>query len=133
MAKFKRQFNLDKSGKSIYKGAMHNGTGEINQKESLTRPNMNLTIKQLLKNHTRGLPTEAHNFEKIYTGEVSVPQFADITEFHEWKQTILNRATDFAKENLGNHLDAAEKRLKTRLKIGEEGHPAPPAVPEGQE
>lgn len=112
---------------------MANGKGEKTDKPSLTRPNMNLTIKQLLKNHTRGLHNEVHEYPRIFTGEVAVPLFQDMTEFYDWKQNLFTKASDFAKENMEAHLEAAEKRLRNRLKIDEEGNPVSPAESEGQE
>ncbi len=74
---FKRQFNPNYIPEK----------GEVNTLPSLTRPDMSLTIHELMRNHTRGIQSDVHNNEPQYF-DTEIKRFADITDEIAYKQEL---------------------------------------------
>lgn len=77
----------------------YNGTPGIEIKgKSMTVPDQTLSVKQLLQNHTRGLPTGATNYEGIYTGDTVAPNFGDMVDRDEWMEKQAARKAEVQEE-----------------------------------
>jgi hypothetical protein len=77
-SRFKIQFDFG------YKG----NNGKTITGESETEPDLNLTVRQLLTNHTRG--DKAPYREPLYF-DVEVPNIQDITDVHAYREHLLER------------------------------------------
>lgn len=75
--KFKRQWDPE------YKGTK----GEVNTMPSMTVPDQTISLKQLLKNHTRGIPTNARLVPGEYLG-VEMPRIEDLTDIAENRERL---------------------------------------------
>lgn len=69
----------------------YNGSqGEINNEPSETVPDLSLTVRQLLTNHSRGIHSDvAENKGEYFDQEI--PQFYDITDRINYKNQLLER------------------------------------------
>lgn len=88
---FRRQFDPN------YKGSK----GEINDEKSQTVPDMSLTCRELLINHTRSIHSDVSVKEGEYFEELEIPVFVDITDAIAYKERL--------KENLAE----TERIIKT--------------------
>lgn len=80
-----------------------------------TQPDMSLTVRQLLLNHTRGHDGQVREHTPIYF-DTNVPVLSDITDVHEYKAHLedqLNQTNQFIKQDL-------EKAEKEREKLEEQ-------------
>lgn len=68
-------------------------TGEINNKPSMTVPDQNLSIRQLLINHSRGVPSGENMREGVYT-DMEVPNFKDLNDVKEYAESLEARKAD---------------------------------------
>lgn len=57
---------------------------------SLTIPDQTKTIKELLANHSRGIPSGVSELQGEYFDE-PIPVFSDITEIVEYKRQLMER------------------------------------------
>ena len=64
--------------------------GETNTKPSLTVPDLTLTIKQLLTNHSRGISSDVGHNEPMYFDTES-PIINDITDLDAFRQDLKAR------------------------------------------
>lgn len=64
--------------------------GEINTKPSLTVPDLTLTIKQLLTNHSRGISSDVNHNDPLYF-DTEIPIIDDITDLDAFRQDIKAR------------------------------------------
>lgn len=64
--------------------------GETNTKPSLTVPDLTLTIKQLLTNHSRGISSDVGHNEPMYF-DTEIPIINDITDLDAFRQDIKAR------------------------------------------
>lgn len=96
-SRFRLQFDFD------YKGT----EGRKMDPESETQPDMSLTVRQLLQNHTRGIDSNVQMKEPLYF-EVPVPVVTDITDVYEYRAALQERikATN---EFIENELDEAQR------------------------
>lgn len=79
--------------------------------ESLTVPDMNLTIRQLMENHTRGKGNTVAVKQPVYF-DYTIPQIKDITDIHEFKKQLedqLNNVEEFIQNDLKKGADKKEK------------------------
>ncbi len=72
-----------------YKGS----PGEINEEPSKTVPDQSLTVKKLLDNHTRGIPSMVKNYEPQYFEE-PIPRFDDITDKVQYQEDFIQKMKD---------------------------------------
>tara|TARA_B110000483_G_C18198178_1_gene543991 strand:- start:2554 stop:3030 length:477 start_codon:yes stop_codon:yes gene_type:complete len=69
----------------------YGGTPGTNPKgKSDTVPDLNLTVRQLLQNHTRGEGSEVKVSEPIYFDQ-EIPTITDITDVEEYKEQLKDR------------------------------------------
>lgn len=107
---FKRQFQKK------YKG--HEGVK--NKGISATIPDMNLTLKELLHNHTRGITSDVKHHEGQYFEEQEIPEILD-----------LNDLTELQNENKKKDAETAQKiKSATTLPKTPTKEPLPVPVPE---
>jgi hypothetical protein len=71
---------------------------------------MSLTVKQLLTNHARGINSNVKTYEDGYYN-TEIPQFDDITEYHQFKQDL--KAKSEAEEKRHDAKLASIKKAKT--------------------
>ena len=64
--------------------------GEINDQPSLTVPDMSLTVKELLYNHTRGIQSDVHHNEALYF-DTEIPIIDDITDIDAFRKDLKER------------------------------------------
>jgi len=95
------QFDLDYAGSP---GAEIPG-------KSMTVPDMNLTVTQLLQNHTRGKSGNVMAYEPLYF-ETEIPVINDITDVDRYKQQLQDRLAEVNEfiENEKQLKDAEENR-----------------------
>ena len=92
LGRFRIQFDFD------YTGAEHRQMSD----EVVTQPDMSLTVRQLLENHTRGLDSNVQHKEPLYF-DVPVPVITDITDVYEYRQSLEKRIAqvqDFIQQEL---------------------------------
>jgi hypothetical protein len=75
--RFRIQFDLG------YKG--HEGK-EMDM-ETMTQPDMSLTVRQLLENHTRGKDSNVQHREPLYF-DIEIPQISDMTDVVEFRNQL---------------------------------------------
>lgn len=104
----KTQFNPS------YKGTK----GDTNNLPSLTVPDMNIGIKQLLKNHTRGISSNIKLHEPQYF-ETEIPNFIDQVEKDQYNNMLKASKNDLGiqiKEELAKKaLERAEKKKRAEI------------------
>lgn len=64
--------------------------GETNNSPSLTVPDLTLTIKQLLHNHSRGISSDVTHNEPMYF-DTEIPIIDDITDLDAFRQDLKAR------------------------------------------
>ena len=102
-----------------------NGTYVTKSGESLTVPDMNLTVRQLLNNHSRGLTNDRHLKEPIYF-DFKIPKIKDIVDVKEYQEYLkehTKQVEDFIKkaEEEEQQVNLAKEREKYRqMKIEDE-------------
>ncbi len=109
MIKFKHQFNPEYTP----------DIGETNDQASQTTPDMSLTVKTLLSNHTRGIHSNIKTYDGEYFGDSEIPQFDDIADAHNYKldlkaklrETEKTIATEIEALKQANIKAAREKAL----------------------
>ena len=87
--RFRTQFNPD------YQGT----PGKVYEAPSLTVPDQNLSLRQLLHNHTRGIPTNVHvkdPNEGYY--DTVIPQITDLNDLADFKEQLEERERQLQKE-----------------------------------
>lgn len=91
MKRYRIQFDFE------YKGS----PGKEMTGKSMTQPDMSLTIRQLLQNHSRGIDNTEHEHQPLYF-DIGVPQITDITDVHEYRDNLeakLRMTEEFIKED----------------------------------
>jgi hypothetical protein len=100
----KKQLEKTKSLPSKIKKQFQNtpptSKGETNNSPSMTVPDMTLTVKQLLHNHSRGIHSEVSHNEPMYF-DSEIPIIDDITDLIAYRED----------------LKAREKALKAKIKL----------------
>ena len=86
--KLRKQFMKKKWNSSGFKKDM--GT-------SMTLPDQNLTIRELLDRHSRGVPLGAVDKQGEYF-DTEVPRFNDLTEMLEYKKDLEQKRKDLTKQ-----------------------------------
>jgi len=88
--------------KSKYKGKKMDQT--VN-----TVPDQNLSIRQLLDRHSRGLPLGATNHQGEYF-ETEIPQFDDLVDMMEYKKELVKEHEELTKKIEAEQKAQAEKQ-----------------------
>lgn len=79
--------------------------------KSDTVPDLNLTVRQLLQNHTRGTGSEVHVSEPIYFDQ-EIPTITDITDVEVYKESLQERLTQVNAFIVADKEKADAERLK---------------------
>lgn len=95
--RFAVQFDLGYTG--------HPGTTV--EGESVTVPDLNLTVRQLLENHTRGVNGKVSMNQPLYF-DVEIPNIQDITDVEKYRDHLEERL-EATKEFIKNERDAKAK------------------------
>ena len=91
----------------------YNGTwNEVSDKGSETVPDLNLTVRQLLANHARGLDNNKHHKDPLYF-DIKIPKITDITDVQEYRK-YLNEQIKSVNEFIKNEKDEAESKRKSK-------------------
>ncbi|AXL15641.1 hypothetical protein [Microviridae sp.] len=88
--------------------------GEINDQPSLTVPDLTLTIKQLLVNHSRGIQSDVSHNEPMYF-DTEIPIIDDITDLDAFRQDLKAREKALSlkiKQENDKHLADQAKKLQ---------------------
>ena len=99
----RRQFNDN------YEGSK----GEKNNLPSQTQPDMSLSVKDLLRNHSRSSEVA---MRKPQYFDTEIPQFDDITEAIEYKKDLEERAKELGQQIKDEKEVAKTKRLSDEKK-----------------
>jgi hypothetical protein len=113
--KFRVQFDFD------YKGT--NGSDGGGKK--VTQPEMSLTVRQLLENHTRGINSPVKTLTPMYF-DLEVPVIKDLTDVHEYRQHLEQRLAytdEFIKK------EKEEIKAKAKAEAEAEAKVTPPIPP----
>jgi hypothetical protein len=113
MSKMPKQ-NKSKQRK-VYRTSM-DGTdynGKKMDPKSETEPDMSLTIRELLYNHTRGVLVDVPAHEPIYLEDLEVPVIRDLTDLDNYRETLNSRLNEL-EEQLQNEKE--EKMLSESIK-----------------
>lgn len=98
----------------------YNGSqGENFEGESLTVPDMNLSVKQLLENHTRMHDGSVKHHTPMYF-ETEVPVFTDFTDVEKYREQLqerLNQTNEFIKRELQEAEENNEKIEEGPLEV----------------
>jgi len=89
--------------------------GETNNKPSLTVPDLTLTIKQLLTNHSRGIPSNVAYNEPMYFNQ-EIPIIDDIVDIQTFRQDLKHREKLLQakiKEENQKYLDSIQNTSET--------------------
>lgn len=93
-----------------YRGAK----GKTIDSNSLTQPDMSLTIRQLLEDHTRGKTNEVQIRQPLYF-DMEIPQINDITDVDNFRQQLedqLKNVNQFIETDKKKQRDEAEAKSK---------------------
>ena len=88
--------------------------------KSETQPDMNLTVRQLLANHTRGVTGNIHEKDPLYF-DIQIPAINDITDVEAYREALKTQVEKidlFIKEELEEKAkqEAAEKAAAEKPK-----------------
>lgn len=125
MKAFRRQFQKNQSG----------AQGEVNNSPSQTVPDQTITLKQLLVNHTRGIPSNTPHIEGHYTG-TEIPVILDLNDMQRLrddlaeKQKELDEKIFIEKELKAEELKKAKAEKKAKKEALEASKPEDEVQPE---
>lgn len=86
--------------------------GKEIQGESETVPDMNLTVRQLLENHSRGVDGKVQIQKPLYF-ETEVPTIRDFTDLERYKNQLQNRMDEVQEFIKNEHDDLKASAAKT--------------------
>lgn len=115
--RFRTQFN------EKYKGSPYkNEYGP-----SLTVPDLNLTVKELMVRHTRGVGVGAIQREEHYLPEgMEVPSIKDFTEIEDRREELKQREKEI-REEIGRQVLAKQKKEQEKLRKEQEAKEGNPS------
>ena len=79
--------------------------------EKLTQPDQTLTIRELLDNHSRGIPLGVKQRKGEYF-ETPIPRFDDLTDMLEYKAQLMDRNKELNKQIKAEKQSALDKLKK---------------------
>lgn len=96
---------------SSYEGS----TPEINTEPSMTQPDMTLSMRELLVNHTRGLGIMAKHHEGFYY-DTEIPQFDDMTDIDAYREYLAEQKAENDKrvQELLDHKRKFDQQVRER-------------------
>lgn len=83
---------------------------EINGKPSKTIPDMTLSMRQLLDNHTRGVASAVKHYDGQYFEDQEIPIFDDLTDALEYRKEIDLQVKELEKRIKADKKAAAERK-----------------------
>ncbi len=92
MTKRKKVIRTQFSGETFHSSGYKKDMGK-----SMTLPDQNLTIQQLLERHSRGVPLGAVDKQGEYF-DTEVPRFNDLTEMLEYKKELEEKRKELTKQ-----------------------------------
>jgi hypothetical protein len=92
MTKLKKLIKTQFSGKTYQSSGYKKKMGK-----SMTLPDQNLTIKELLDRHSRGVSLGAPDLQGEYF-DTEVPRFNDLTEMLEYKKDLEQKRKELTKQ-----------------------------------
>lgn len=101
--------------------------GTENNQDSETVPDLNISVRQLLENHTRGHGNETVQVRQPLYFETEIPNIKDITDVERYKDTLKERLEDV--EDF-IHTEKAQKEQQERQNNGGTDNPETPKQPE---
>lgn len=116
--KFTHQFNPE------YKPEI----GEINTLPSLTVPDQNLSMQQLLLNHTRGIPSRTGMKEPMYF-DTLIPKIQDLNDLEDYKEQLqeqINELDTQAKSDIQKAEEKRQAKIQNDKFIDSKGNPFTP-------
>ena len=87
----------------------YNDTGKTMDQEIITQPDQNMSIRELLDKHSRGLPITATEQKGEYF-ETEIPRFDDITDMMEYKKMLSQKHKDLNIQIKKEQAEALAKR-----------------------
>ena len=78
--------------------------GKVMDQEGHTIPDMNLTVRQLMENHTRGIDDSMHAKQPLYFEHI-IPRIEDITDVQKYKEYLeaeAEKVNEFIQQDLQN-------------------------------
>jgi hypothetical protein len=98
----------------------YNDTGKTMDQELITQPDQNMSIRELLDKHSRGLPITAVEQKGEYF-ETEIPRFDDITDMMEYKKMLSKKHKELNTQIKKEQAEALAKReADASLKIDKE-------------
>lgn len=90
---------------------------EKNTEPSMTQPDMTLSMRELLINHTRGLGIMAKHHEGFYY-DTEIPQFDDMTDIDAYREYLAEQKAENDKrvEELLTHKRKFDEQVRERQK-----------------
>lgn len=101
--------------------------GKTFTQPSRTTPDQTLTLVQILKRHSNGMPISGNRQQPIYHGDVQMPDLRtmDISELVDFKNDLKRYTADLNAQIKKAQQEEAE-RLRTTLQKKDEGVQADP-------
>jgi CRISPR/Cas system-associated endonuclease/helicase Cas3 len=96
-----------------------NYKGKKMSDELLTIPDQTLTIRNLLDNHTRGIPLGVNTRVGEYF-DTEIPRFDDLTDMIEYKRQLMERNKELNKLIREEKKEALEKLKKIPVQTDQE-------------
>lgn len=96
-----------------------NYTGKKMSDELLTIPDQTLTIRNLLDNHTRGIPLGVNTRVGEYF-DTEIPRFDDLTDMLEYKRQLMDKNKEINKLIKEEKKEALEKLKKIPVQTDQE-------------
>jgi len=94
----------------------YHGTSQpIPDQSSLTVPDQNMGIRDLLSNHSRGLPLGAHEREGQYF-DTEIPRFDDLTDMIEYREMLAQKHKELESQIKADQESAKAKELALEKK-----------------
>lgn len=103
--RFRTQFN------ETYQG----DAGEEMDSQSLTVPDMDIGIRQLIINNSRGIENDIYEMPENYTEDMEIPTYTDMSELWEAKMDLEDQRKEL-QEKVNKELKEEKKPLKTAKK-----------------
>lgn len=88
---------------------------EKNTEPSMTQPDMTLSMRELLVNHTRGLGVMANHKEGFYY-DTEIPQFDDLTDIDAYREYLREQKLENEKrvQELLEHQRKFDQQVRER-------------------
>lgn len=78
--------------------------------ESCTQPDQSMSLEQLLKNHTRGIPSDVQHRNPIFSGDEILNQHMDLNELEDLRIANRERTIELNKKIKDEQNEAKELR-----------------------